>query len=108
MGCDPSWTGEDEMKDAFGRVLRGLFLSLYVTLPVWAQVDINTATQSELESLPGIGPSKAKAILEYRRQHGPFQSVDELEKVKGIGRATVERLRPDIVAGPIRKSGPRR
>lgn len=78
-------------------------ITALLALPAWAQVDINTATQSELESLPGIGPSKARAILEYRQQHGPFQSVDELVKVKGIGPATVERLRPDIVARPVRR-----
>ncbi|MFN3595246.1 MAG: ComEA family DNA-binding protein [Thiobacillaceae bacterium] len=85
---------------------RGLLQLLIVALlamPAWAQVDINTATQSELESLPGIGPSKARAILDYRRQHGPFQSVDELAKVRGIGPATVERLRPEVIAGPVRR-----
>ncbi len=80
-----------------------LLIIVLLALPVWAQVDINTATQSELESLPGIGPTKARAILEYRRQHGPFQSVDELAKVKGIGPATVERLRSEVIAGPTRR-----
>lgn len=83
-------------------LLHWLIAALFA-LPAWAQVDINTATQSELESLPGIGPSKARAILEYRQQHGPFQSVDELAKVKGIGPATVERLRPEVVARPVRR-----
>ena len=57
-------------------------------------VNVNTATAEELEMLPGIGPSKARAILEARQQKGRFQSLDELEEVKGIGRSTVEQLRP--------------
>ncbi len=85
------------------RKLLQLLIVALLALPAWAQVDINTATQSELESLPGIGPTKARAILEYRRQHGPFQSVDDLAKVKGIGPATVERLRPEVIAGPARR-----
>ena len=50
-----------------------------------AAVNINTASPSELEALPGIGPAKAKAIADYRQQHGVFKSVEELKNVKGIG-----------------------
>ncbi len=85
------------------RGLLNLLIVALLALPAWAQVDVNTATQSELESLPGIGPTKARAILEYRQQHGPFQRVDDLAKVKGIGPATVERLRPEVIAGPVRR-----
>ena len=49
-----------------------------------AAVNINTASPSELEALPGIGPAKAKAIVDYRQQHGAFKSVEELKNVKGI------------------------
>jgi len=56
-------------------------------------ININTADARALDALPGIGPSKAKAILAYRLQHGPFDSVDALQNVKGIGQKTVERLR---------------
>jgi competence protein ComEA len=58
-----------------------------------AGVDINSAGASELEKLPGIGPSKAAAIIEYRNQHGPFKSVDELDNVPGIGPSTLANLR---------------
>lgn len=85
-----------------------LLCCLCLAVPAFAQVDLNTATQSELESLPGIGPAKARAILEYRQQHGPFLSVEELAKVKGIGPATVERLRPEVIAGPGRRAGAKR
>jgi competence protein ComEA len=62
-------------------------------------IDINRATAAELERLPGIGPSKAKAIVEYREKHGPFRSVRELTNVKGIGDKTFEALKPLVVAG---------
>jgi competence protein ComEA len=57
-------------------------------------VNVNTATAEELEMLPGIGPSKARAILAARQEKGRFESLDELEGVKGIGLSTVEQLRP--------------
>lgn len=56
-------------------------------------VDINTANQEELEALPGIGPVKAAAILEYRRDNGPFQSAEELLNVDGIGEKLLEKIR---------------
>lgn len=65
--------------------------------PVFSAVDINTATQSELETLQGIGPAKAKAIIEYRNQVGQFKSVNELTRVKGIGTNTVQKLSDQIV-----------
>jgi len=55
-------------------------------------VDLNTATEAELVSLPGIGPSKARAIID-RREHRPFQRVAEIMRVRGIGRATYRALR---------------
>jgi competence protein ComEA len=57
-------------------------------------VNVNTATAEELQLLPGIGPAKARAILEARRSRGGFEEVDELAEVKGIGEIVVERLRP--------------
>lgn len=49
------------------------------------KINLNTATRGELESLPGIGPVLAKRIVEYRRQNGPFRTVEELQSVSGIG-----------------------
>ncbi len=59
-------------------------------------VNINTASQAELESLPGIGPALAQRIIEHRQTHGPFAQVEDLKDVQGIGDATLERLRPYI------------
>ena len=61
-----------------------------------AMVNLNTATAGELEALPGIGAKKAEAILEARKAHGGFKSVDELVDVRGIGPAQMEKLRPHV------------
>ena len=55
-------------------------------------IDINTAEWWELVLLPGIGEKTARKIIEYRDSHGPFQSVDDLTKVSGIGPVTVEQI----------------
>jgi competence protein ComEA len=57
------------------------------------KVNINTASESELEDLPGIGPTLAKRIVEYRTQHGPFHDVKDLLKVEGIGQKKFDSLK---------------
>jgi len=66
----------------------------------FTRVDLNTATLEDLIQLPGIGPSLAERILEYRETHGPFHSVEDLLNVKGIGPAKLEQLRPYITVTP--------
>ncbi len=61
------------------------------------RLSANHASASEWAMLPGIGPSRARAIVDDRRQHGPLRSVDDLQRVKGIGPATVDSLRPWLV-----------
>ena len=65
----------------------------------YALVNINTASQADLETLQGIGPAKAKAIIDHRKKKGSFKSPGNLEDVKGIGPATMKRLRKDITVG---------
>lgn len=57
-------------------------------------VPVNTAPASELQKLPGIGPKLAEAIIEYRTRSGPFERVDQLLEVRGIGPAKLGRIRP--------------
>jgi competence protein ComEA len=61
-----------------------------------ALVNINTADEATLETLNGVGPVLAAAIIQYRTEHGPFASVDQLDEVSGIGPATLEDLRSQV------------
>lgn len=60
------------------------------------KIRINYATAEEIEQLQGIGPSKAKAIIQYREEYGPFRSVEDLLNVSGIGEKTLENIKDDI------------
>lgn len=67
-------------------------------------VNVNTADAETLSAeLKGVGISKARAIVEYRKKHGPFQSADDLSLVKGIGERTVEINRRDIQVSVAKK-----
>jgi len=87
-------------------LLPGVLLALLLAAPALAGgtagvVNVNTASAEQLQQLPGVGVSRARAILELRRKRGGFKSVDELRDVKGIGEASLERLRPHLVVrGP--------
>lgn len=81
-------------------VMVALVLSGLMGLPAYAEVNINTATQSELEAVKGLGPAKAKAIITYREAHGNFKSVDDLDNVKGFGSASIGKLKGDLSASP--------
>src|ERR1700681_2277520 len=61
-----------------------------------AAVNINTATKAELESLDGVGPVKAQAIIDYRTKNGNFKSLEDVKKVNGVGDATFEKMKKDI------------
>ena len=66
-----------------------------------AAININTANKDELVALPGIGPDKAQAIIDHRKAHGPFKTIEDLKDVKGIGAKRFEKLKPDLaVSGP--------
>ena len=65
-----------------------------------SRLDLNRASISELQTLPGIGPARADAIVRWREEHGRFRRVEDLLQVPGVGPATLERLRPLITAGP--------
>jgi competence protein ComEA len=81
---------------------KGLFTALIAAallapLAVAGPVDVNTADATTLaRELDGIGMSKAQAIVEHRKAHGPFKSPEDLARVKGIGQKTVEQIRPNL------------
>jgi competence protein ComEA len=82
------------------RLLAVCALALVSSLAL-AAVNLNTATKEDLVALPGIGPAKAQAILDYRAQHGGFKSVEELKDVKGIGAKRFEKLKPEVSVSPL-------
>jgi competence protein ComEA len=63
-----------------------------------AALNINSASIQDLDALPGVGPARAAAILQYRERHGPFTTVDDLARVPGFGSAAVSRLRERLAA----------
>jgi len=81
------------------RILSILAAGLLWAPAALAGVNVNTAGQSELESLPGIGPSKAAAIIEFRNANGPFSSCAQLDDVPGIGPATLANITPQCETG---------
>lgn len=64
------------------------------------RVNINTASAAELDALPGIGPTTAQAIVDYRLQNGPFQVIQDIQNVPGVGPATFALIQDFINVGP--------
>jgi competence protein ComEA len=100
------------------RIFAIALLALAAALPLQAATPVNVNTADAVtiaEALDGIGPAKAAAIVAWREEHGPFKNVDELGEVKGIGAATLERIRSTVQlsdggakAGAAAKSKPRK
>jgi comEA protein len=67
--------------------------------PPLKPVNINTATESELQQVPGIGPATAKNIVQMRKSYGQFKSVDDLLAIRGIGRKRLEKMRKYLTLG---------
>ena len=82
------------------RLLLACALALVSSLAS-AALNLNTATKEDLVALPGIGPAKAQAILDYRAAHGGFKSVEELKDVKGIGAKRFEKLKDELTVTPM-------
>ena len=65
-------------------------------------LNLNTATQSDLEKLPGVGPATAKQIIEYRQKNNGFKKVEELMNIKGIGEKSFLKLKPLVTIAPAK------
>src|SRR5262245_39625994 len=80
--------------------MKKLLLAWVIWLAIYgiaiAAVNINTATNEELNSLKGIGEKRTQDIIDYRTKNGPFKSVDDLEKVPGIGPGTMKQIRSEL------------
>lgn len=73
-------------------------LAFLLSTAVWG-LDLNTADAKALEKLPGIGPAKAQAIVDYRTKNGPFKAKEDVKKVEGIGDKTYEAIAAEISVG---------
>ena len=82
-----------------------LLVACGLASPAWAALDINSATQAELEALPGLGPARAWAIIKYREKHGPFGNLNDVVKVKGMSRESVSRLGEELAKAEPRPPG---
>ena len=85
------------LKDGQQIAVPGIVSSSHVNA---GRVNINTASVSEFETLPGIGPTMAQAIVDYRIQYGPFLGIQDILNVPGIGQATFERIKDYLTVGP--------
>ena len=88
------------------KLLLSLFVSLAFSGITYAAVDLNTASKEELQAVKGIGEAKAEAIIQYRKQHGPFAKVDDLDQVKGFGDKSVEKLKGEVTVIGAAKPAP--
>jgi len=89
--------------------MRFFFILLVIlTLPLFAKVNINTASKSELTKLPGIGASKAQKIINFREFEHKFNSVDDLLKVSGFSESLLEKIKDEVEVGNTSSATPRK
>ena len=85
-----------ETLQSSGKVVPGVNTVKSVAVNKPGKVNINTAGAGELDTLDGVGPATATAIIQYREQNGPFQSIDEIKNVKGIGDSKFDSIKDSI------------
>lgn len=83
----------------FKKLLLAILACLFMVTTAFAAVDINTASVDQLKALNGIGPAKAKAIVDYRAKNGPFKTAEDITKVPGIKEGTFKKIKADITVG---------
>lgn len=90
----------------FKKLLLPLCMALFLSMGTAFSADkvnINTATQAELETIKGVGPSTASAIVEYREANGKFENINELVNVKGIGDKKVAKMSDQVTVSKKKK-----
>jgi competence protein ComEA len=102
LGSLPGIVGEKEPRVADREPVAAAAVVAVDLFPI----DVNRAGPELLEELPGIGPAKARAIVQLREERGPFRRVEELADVHGIGMRTVETLRDLVTLGGSAGAGP--
>lgn len=85
-------------------IAAGIFFLVYAEAHASELINVNTASQAELETLSGIGPTKAQAIIDYRTNNGPFLTIEDLQKVTGIGTVTFSNIKDFITVGSVSSS----
>ncbi|BCO07704.1 hypothetical protein GF1_00800 [Desulfolithobacter dissulfuricans] len=78
------------------RICLALVLLLFLATAAFAKVNINSADAKELATLPGIGKAKAEAIIRYRQEKGNFKTIEDLIKVKGIGKKIIKKIEDEV------------
>ena len=78
------------------KLILALFMCLVLAGVAAAAVNINTASKEELTSVKGVGDKRAQEIIDYRKKNGDFKSVDDLEKVPGIGPGIMKQIRSQV------------
>ena len=81
------------------KVILVVVLFMFMVTAAWAKININTASVSELEGLPGIGNAKAEAIVKYRKDNGNFEKTGDIVLVKGIGDKLFKKISSEIEVG---------
>lgn len=81
------------------KLVLSVILLMFMVTAAWAKVNINTASVAELEALPGIGATKAEAIVKYREANGKFTKTEDVIQVKGIGEKLFEKISGEIEVG---------
>jgi comEA protein len=81
-------------------ILAGAAISAQKKQPPETPIDLNVANIKELEQLPGVGPTTAKAIIDFRTKSGRFHRVEDLLVIRGISEAKLKKMRPYITVGP--------
>ncbi|MCK5517530.1 MAG: helix-hairpin-helix domain-containing protein [Desulfobulbaceae bacterium] len=86
------------------KIYLALFLALFLATAAFAEININKATVEDFVTLSGIGPVKAEAIVQYRKEHGDFKNIEGIKEVTGIGDKTFENIKKELTVDTKEKT----